>query len=1075
MPRWLILMALLVLTTPVLAAYYDHTPYPYAWIDPSSHGKVVWTGANGGTSACTGGYSAVDDDISAELPLGFTFNFGGVGYANVRIMSNGRLQFNNTYCYFGSQTDSPRTYTLAYPDANLVRTLRVYGADMDPTQGGTSAYVSYAQQGSAPNRRFVVTWKDVRDYNSVNSRFNLQVILMENGDFIYQYGGIVNSTGGKAQSGWELSGGDFDSLAFNNIQDLQKSAVRFFRANNLADWTMEGDFSDASGHGYHGTGVDGAAAGFANDPAFANTSQSTCQYAQLDTTSGGEKRYIQLGALASTTFNSSFTVTAWLRSTNVGDSGQRIFVDDDNQDGWALSLGDGGSGKVRLFNRNLSFSGASGGGTTSGVIFDTPAVVANNLWYFLAASVDLYLNQATLYLYDSHGAQLAATTASLSGSVWCPTGACGGAIALGGETLASSEGVNGSFHFKGNLDEVRLWQGVLPQSYVESALSRTRPCSATAASTPGGFNAVEVGADALAGRITTKAAGGAFNLDLVALNATRTGLASGFSGSVLVDLIANTALGVALDANNCPVTGTRLNVGSVAMTSSRITQTFAALADSWRDVRVRMRYPASGSTSVTACSSDNFAVKPAVLTAIASHADWQTPGTTTTLANTAATGGAVHKAGQPFTLRVSGYNAANAVTGNYDGSPGTTLTCALPASGCVVGSFSTGTFSAAAGTLTSNTASYAEVGAVSATFTDTGYASVDSGDTAATCAGYYVCSSPVNIGRFVPDHYDIASLQTPQFQTFGSTCASRSFTYLDQPFGFQTLPRARITARNAAGGTTANYSGGLWKLSPNGHFASTWRCQKTGGASCGSVSVTAAGFSAGNLVANGDGSGDFTWPTNAIAPNGVKYQFQRETPPVAPFSAEIGLGILIFDSSETGNCGLATCRILDSQGAAVTWGTNIAFDAGNGFRQGRLRLSNAAGSELLPLPVPLTAQYWNGQGWVANAADQCTALSAPTLTFFPQTADNRLASGETTASFNANLVAGNGNLRFSAPGAGNFGFLDLTVAAPVWLRFNWDGVDQGSDGDLLDDNPHARASFGKRGGASKVIIRRELY
>jgi hypothetical protein len=90
-------------------------------------------------------------------------------------------------------------------------------------------------------------------------------------------------------------------------------------------------------------------------------------------------------------------------------------------------------------------------------------------------------------------------------------------------------------------------------------------------------------------------------------------------------------------------------------------------------------------------------------------------------------------------------------------------------------------------------------------------------------------------------------------------------------------------------------------------------------------------------------------------------------------------------------------------------------------------------------------------------------LPAPSLTFFAQSADNQLASGETTASFNSPLSAGKGNLSLTAPGVGNFGFLDLSVSAPAWLQFNWDGVDQGSDANLLDDNPRARAAFGKRG------------
>lgn len=1057
---WAGLLAQVCLVPAAGAAYYDHTPYASVWIDPASHTRIVWTGASGGPApACTGGSSAVDDDISEALPLGFSFNFGGVGYTSVRVMSNGRLQFNNTYCYYGTQTNSPRTYTLPYANSNLARTLRIYGADLDPTVGGAAAYVSYTQLGSAPNRQFVVTWKDVRDYNSGSSRFNLQVILLENGDFIYQFGNIVNSTGGKAQSGWELSTGDYATLSFNNIEDLKNSAVRFFRANTLADWAMEGDFTDSSGHGYNGTGANGASTSFANDPAYASGGQSSCQYAQLDSASGGEKRYIQLSALPAATFNSSFSVTAWLRSTNVAASGQRIFVNDDNGDGWALSLGDGGSGKIRLFNRNQAFSGVTGGGSTSGVIFDAPAVVANNRWYFVAATVDRYLNKATLYLYDSTGALLANTSANFNASAWCPTNKCTGAIALGGETLASAEGRSANFHFKGNLDEVRLWQGVLPQSYVVSALSRTRPCAATGSTAPAALNAVDVGANAVSGQIGTKTAGAAFSLDVYALNAARTAQDSAATGAVLLDLLANNATGVARDANNCPTSGTALGVGTVTLTAGKVTAAIGAVSNSWRDVRLRMRYPATGAASVTACSADNFAVKPAYLAVIASHADWQTAGTAATLANTGASGGAIHKAGRPFSVRVTGYNAGNAVTSNYDGSPTASSACVLPASACVAGSFNAGTFSASAGTAASSTASYSEAGAIAATFSDTAYASVDSDDTAASCAGFHVCASALSIGRFVPDHFDI-SVNAP---TFAPACGT--FSYLGQPFGFGTglgaSPVWTVTARNTAGATTLNYTGSLFKIAAGTLSGQAWSAASGTLAAVGTlpaVGVSDLGNGVGSLVFSvGDpaGGGGLAFTRTVLA---------------APFDASLTLVASVADSEgviHAGNPWQHSGIGFDDANAATTNDAQMRF--------GRLRLSNAVGSELLVLAVPLTAQYWNGQGFVANTADNCTALTAPSLTFYPASADNRLASGETSASFNATLAAGSGNLRLSAPGGGNFGYLDLVIGAPDWLQYNRDGVDQGGDADLFDDNPRARAAFGKRKGADKVIIRREIY
>ena len=142
----------------------------------------------------------------------------------------------------------------------------------------------------------------------------------------------------------------------------------------------------------------------------------------------------------------------------------------------------------------------------------------------------------------------------------------------------------------------------------------------------------------------------------------------------------------------------------------------------------------------------------------------------------------------------------------------------------------------------------------------------------------------------------------------------------------------------------------------------------------------------------------------------------------APFDASLDLAASVADSEGVVYAGNPYQH------------SGIGFDDGNAatasdaqMRFGRLRLSNAVGSEMLALPVPLTAQYWNGQGFVTNTVDNCTALAAPTLAFFAQTADNQLASGETSATLNSPFVAGDrrsapertGRRQFRLPGSGH--------------------------------------------------------
>ena len=165
--------------------------------------------------------------------------------------------------------------------------------------------------------------------------------------------------------------------------------------------------------------------------------------------------------------------------------------------------------------------------------------------------------------------------------------------------------------------------------------------------------------------------------------------------------------------------------------------------------------------------------------------------------------------------------------------------------------------------------------------------------------------------------------------------------------------------------------------------------------------------------------------------------------------------------------------------------------SGTELRSGRVRLQNANGSELLPLPIPLQIQFWSGatQGWQLNAADTCTVIQAANFAFaFPAGVGNNLAACETRMQIAG--AAPSYTATLSAPGAGNNGWADLTLnlgamaagnqctavaagvgplattAAAPWLQFPWKSAS--------NENPTARATFGVyRSGP--IIHRREMY
>jgi uncharacterized repeat protein (TIGR01451 family) len=202
----LFLVGLVLAPGAARAASYVTQTATFNFISSAGHAPIT---AWDSTLGCND--SIGDDSLSPAINLPFAFRFGATSYNQVRVLTNGRIQFNNTRCIFGTQAvGPPRTYTDPMAAANLANTIRVYGADLDVSAGGS---ITYGTSGTAPNRLFVVTWNNVPQWSAVGTSYNLQIQLGENGDFYFMYGVSSNVSGGTtlgpAQIGWELSTTDF--------------------------------------------------------------------------------------------------------------------------------------------------------------------------------------------------------------------------------------------------------------------------------------------------------------------------------------------------------------------------------------------------------------------------------------------------------------------------------------------------------------------------------------------------------------------------------------------------------------------------------------------------------------------------------------------------------------------------------------------------------------------------------------------------------------------------------------------------------------------------------------------------
>lgn len=611
-------------------------------------------------------------------------------------------------------------------------------------------------------------------------------------------------------------------------------------------------------------------------------------------------------------------------------------------------------------------------------------------------------------------------------------------------------------------------------------------CQAQVAVTPGSFNAFEASTapGSTTGPITTKISATSFNLDLIALNtATPVAIQTNFTGDVKVELLGNTSTGIALDGDNCPQTFSVLGSSTATFVAGDqgrktnipfSTALYSETANAWRDVRVRISYPATGTATVVSCSTDNFAIRPASFNSIvATDQDWSTAGLARGLSNTSVTGGNVHKAGRPFTISAEARNSAGVITTNYNGTPSLgAVSCSGSGSGCTlsVGTVSAASWTASSGIVSTGTATYSEVGTFGLQLQDTTFAEVDNADGTTPVQRNVPVSATVLVGRFVPDHFDVTvdAGITPVLKTFNDTaCVSRSFTYIGQPFGYLTVPRAIITARNAAGAATINYQNSWWKIT-GADVQQTYT----------SISGTISGVTMNtpSIVANNNNTGTGTITVDA----GDLIRFDRNTTaPQAAFNANIVLNIAATDPNETsGTITSATTAVFNGGGPG------IAFDSGNEFRYGVLKLSNAHGSELLGLPVPTEVRYWNGSNFVLNTVDHCTSLAANNVSL--NNFQKNLIACETSASISGRFASGRGNLVMSKPGAGNSGSVDLRVnlngasgnacvigAIVGATTANKDYLRIKSGGTYTAD-PSARASFGMR-NSGPIIYIREMY
>ena len=317
-----------------------------------------------------------------------------------------------------------------------------------------------------------------------------------------------------------------------------------------------------------------------------------------------------------------------------------------------------------------------------------------------------------------------------------------------------------------------------------------------------------------------------------------------------------------------------------------------------------------------------------------------------------------------------------------------------------------------------------------------------------------------NIGRFYPDHFEVSSQSDGAFGD--NSCGT--FTYSGQNFSYTTNPQLTITAYNAANTSaiTQNYRGDFVKLVAS-DFTLTGPTTDANQLGADNTNLVQLDWTAAvaSLTDNNNGSITFTSGDDVY-----KYEHIANSQ-IAPFNNAADLVFSQVKDSDN----------VQTQGLPVS-----LRSSGEPIRFGRLAINNAHGSELIPLPVTIQAEYFNGANWQQNTADQCTILNKVTHLEFTNnetsggsfTSTMNIGAGTTTPTLSNNspMVSGSSIITFSAPGEGNQGYVDIQsqlAANYDWLLGDYDG-----DGGY-DDEASGRASFGLFKGSDNIIFRREVY
>lgn len=169
------------------------------------------------------------DDWSTTITTPFSLNFAGQSqvFDSLTIGSNGAVSVTNSL--------SPEMGNQAFPSERFEALIAPFWDDLNPAAGEGDIY--YDTLGTAPNREFVVEWRDVRHYNSTDGATFQIVFFEDSSDILFNYldvdfGNPEVDKGASATVGIQTSKTKFVEVSHDTAALESNKSLRFSVAAN---------------------------------------------------------------------------------------------------------------------------------------------------------------------------------------------------------------------------------------------------------------------------------------------------------------------------------------------------------------------------------------------------------------------------------------------------------------------------------------------------------------------------------------------------------------------------------------------------------------------------------------------------------------------------------------------------------------------------------------------------------------------------------------------------------------------------------------------------------------------------